>query len=161
MFLWFVGTAVLSIWFVFHDDSFDYRPLLLGVLLPDVIDVWFGGARVLHSVFASVVVMSAIVVSTSRYKRTRALLMPLPIGMFLHLVYDAAFAKTEVFWWPFSGFGFDDASLPVADRWVANIFLEIAGILLIRWAWQRFGLSEPQRRQQFVQKGWLVDQKRR
>ena len=105
--------------------------------------------------------MAAIVMFTSRHKPTRSHLMPLPIGMFLHLVYDAAFAKTKVFWWPFSGLGFGDASLPVADRWIANIFLEMIGIALLVWAWRQFGLDHAERRRQFVRNGWLVDQKRR
>ena len=161
MLFWFVGTAVASVWFIFHDDSFDYRPLIAGVLVPDAIDVWFGGARIMHTVVASVAVMTAIVLSTSRHKKTRSHLMPFAIGLFMHLVFDAAFAKTKVFWWPFSGMHFNNASLPVADRWVANIALELIGVALIKWAWDRFGLANPANRRQFFQRGWLVDQKRR
>ena len=37
MFLWFFGTAILSVWFVFRDDRFDYRLLIVGSILPDAI----------------------------------------------------------------------------------------------------------------------------
>lgn len=161
MLLWFVGTAVVSVWFIFHDDAFDYRPLIAGALLPDVVDVFFGGARVMHTVVASVAVMTVIVLTTSRHKPTRSHLMPLAIGLFMHLVFDAAFAKTKVFWWPFSGLHFGDASLPVADRWLANIALELIGAFLIRWSWERFGLASDENRKRFLANGWLVDQKRR
>ncbi len=157
--LWFLGTAIISVWFIFHDNKFDYRPLLIGVLLPDFVDIWFGGARALHSVLVTVVVMGVIVLSTSRLKPTRARLLPLPIGMFLHLVFDAAFASTRTFWWPFSGFRFANQSLPVANRMGYNVLLELAGAALLYWAWKRFALADPRRRQQFWRKGWLVDEK--
>ena len=37
--LWFIGTAIVSVWYVFSDPFFDYRLLLVGALLPDLIDV--------------------------------------------------------------------------------------------------------------------------
>ena len=39
MFLWFLGTALVTVWYVFTDPRFDYRLLLVGAVLPDVIDV--------------------------------------------------------------------------------------------------------------------------
>ena len=38
MLLWFLGTALLSVFFVFTDPRFDYRLLLVGSVLPDLID---------------------------------------------------------------------------------------------------------------------------
>ena len=49
MFLWFLGTALVSVYFVFTDPRFDYRLLLVGSLVPDLIDVPFGQARWAHS----------------------------------------------------------------------------------------------------------------
>ena len=42
VFFWFLGTALLSVHFVFTDPRFDYRLLLVGAVLPDLIDVPFG-----------------------------------------------------------------------------------------------------------------------
>ena len=42
--LWFVSTAVLTVWFVFRDPRFDYRLLIVGSVLPDL-DGLFGGRR--------------------------------------------------------------------------------------------------------------------
>ena len=39
----------------------------------------------------------------------------LPIGTLLHLVFDGAWADTDVFWWPFGGWSFD-AALPEVAR---------------------------------------------
>jgi hypothetical protein len=55
------------------------------------------------------------------------------IGMFLHLVFDGAFTNTKMFWWPLSGLQFGDYALPVFDRGLINIPLEIVGVLLIIW----------------------------
>jgi hypothetical protein len=53
--------------------------------------------------------------------------------MFLHLVFDGAFTNTRMFWWPLSGLQFGDYALPVFDRGLINIPLEIVGVLLIIW----------------------------
>ena len=45
MFLWFIGTAVVSVWYIFRDPRFDYRFLAVGAVLPDVIDLPNGHAR--------------------------------------------------------------------------------------------------------------------
>eukprot|EP01041_Mallomonas_annulata_P034474 gene34474-57248_t len=124
--LWFVATSVLTIFFVFRDPRFDYRWLIAGALLPDVVDVWFGGARVLHSLTGAVGAMVLVMLVTAGRRPIRRRLLSLPIGVLLHLVFDGAFSATEVFWWPFMG-GFDDASLPVAQRGWWNLGLELAG----------------------------------
>ena len=36
MLFWFVGTAVVAVWFVFRDPAFDYRLLIVGSLLHGV-----------------------------------------------------------------------------------------------------------------------------
>ena len=54
MFLWFIGTAVVTVWYVFRDPRFDYRLLAVGAVLPDVIDLPGGYARWAHSLTVSV-----------------------------------------------------------------------------------------------------------
>ena len=36
MFLWFIGTAVITVWYVFRDPRFDYRLLIVGSVLPEL-----------------------------------------------------------------------------------------------------------------------------
>jgi hypothetical protein len=158
VFFWFIATACLSVWFVFRDDRFDYRFLILGVFLPDIIDVFTGGAWIFHSLLASVVLLALIMLTTKRQRVARRRLLAIPIGMFLHLVFDGAFASTEVFWWPFTGGSFD-APLPVADRWGLNIVLEIIGLIGIAWMWRRFHLSDAKVRQEFLRTGNLREGK--
>ena len=157
MFFWFIGTAVLSVWFVFRDPAFDHRTLVIGALLPDFIDAIWGGSRGFHSVTASVAMLVAIMLATIGRRPIRKRLLAIPIGMFLHLIYDGAFNDTQVFWWPFTGLSFSDDRLPVVDRGMLNIGFEIAGLLMCAFAWKKFRLGEPQRRQNFLKSGTLSE----
>ena len=155
MFFWFIGTAVTAVWFVFHDSRFDYRLLIMGALAADIIDAPFGGARVFHSVIGSVVVLAAVMFSTVGRRATRRRLLALPIGTFLHLVFDGAFSATRVFWWPVAGVNFRDAPLPSWDRGWIDVVLEAVGFGLCVWAVRRFGLRSAERRRHFWRTGVL------
>jgi hypothetical protein len=157
MFFWFIGTAILSVWFVFRDPAFDYRTLVIGALLPDIIDGIWGGARAFHSVTASVAVLVVVMLSTIGRRPIRKRLLAIPIGMFLHLIYDGAFNNTKVFWWPFSGLSFSGDRLPVVDRGMLNIGFEIVGLLLCAFAWKKFHLGDPTRRKNFLKSGTLSE----
>jgi hypothetical protein len=146
MFLWFIATSVLTIFLVFIDPRFDYRPLIVGALLPDLIDAPFGGARVMHSLVGAVGLLAlAMLISVGR-RPFRKRVLAVPIGVLLHIVFDGAFTDKHVFWWPFTG-GFGDARLPLAERTLGlNLVLELAGAALLWWMWRAFGLSDPTRR---------------
>lgn len=144
-------------WFVFRDERFDYRLLALGALLPDLVDVFAGGAWVMHSVTASVAALVLVMVATRGRRPSRRKLLAVPIGMFMHLVFDGAFARTKVFWWPFAGLSHAGARLPTADRGVWNIPLELAGAAALVWMARRHGLRSAARRSEFVRTGELHD----
>lgn len=154
--LWFVGTSVLAVWSVFRDPRFDYRFLIAGVLLPDVVDGIWGGARGFHSVTMSVAVMFVVMFATIGRRPWRKRLLGVPIGMFVHLIVDGAFDDTKVFWWPVTGLSFGDSRLPVVERGMFNVILEFAGLALCLYAIRRFGLRDPERRKLFLREGWLT-----
>lgn len=154
MFFWFLGTALLSVWYVFSDPGFDYRLLLVGALLPDLIDVPFGQARWAHSLTVAVGALALVMIVTAGRKPIRRLLLGAPIGMLLHLVWDGAFASTKVFWWPFSG-SWGDTQVPSLERGLLDVLMELVGLAILGWAWRRFGLRDPQRRRDFVRHGVL------
>ena len=157
MFLWFLGTSVLAVWFVFRDERFDYRFLCVGAIAPDVIDIWWGGARTFHSVVTSVVVLLGVMFATVNRRAARRRALALPIGLFLHLVFDGAFGNTRVFWWPLAGTSFDGARLPTAQRGLVNVFLELAGAVMLAWVWRHFALADSSRRRRFIATGQLID----
>jgi hypothetical protein len=154
VFFWFIGTAVVTVGVVFRDPRFDYRLLIVGSVLP-ILDGFFGGARALHSVTVSVALLAVLMVATSGRKPIRKMLLGLPIGMILHLVFDGAWSDTEVFWWPFFGLSFDDTPLPMIDRGWWSVPLEVVGVAICVWLWRHNGLGDAARRRVFLRDGQL------
>lgn len=155
MFFWYIGTAVVTVWFVFRDPAFDYRLLIVGSVLPGIVDAVCGGARVMHSLTFSVVLLAVLMVATSGRKPIRKTLLGLPVGTLLHLVYTGAWTDTDVFWWPFFGLSFDDAPHPIAERGWWNVPLELVGMALCWWVVQRADLRDPGERARFRRTGQL------
>ncbi|MEO7837321.1 MAG: hypothetical protein ABIS21_06740 [Acidimicrobiales bacterium] len=156
MVLWFAGLALVIVWQVFRDTAIDYRLIVAGVLLPDLTDAALGGARILHTLVASVVLMTLVMVGTRGRRGARRRLLALPIGTFLHLVLDAMWSSTTVFWWPVFGASFGGAGLPSLSRPVALIIMqELVGLLALAWWWRRFGLHDVDRRRTFLRTGRL------
>jgi membrane-bound metal-dependent hydrolase YbcI (DUF457 family) len=157
MFLWFVGTAIVAVWFVFRDPRFDYRLLVVGSVLP-LLDALFGGARVMHTLAFSLAVLVAAMLLTVNRRRARRLWLGLAIGTLLHLIFDGAWTNTDVFWWPFGGWSFEDARLPEAARGWWNVPLELAGLAILVWVWRTARLADPARRRAVVRTGGLFDE---
>lgn len=155
MFLWFLGTAAIAVWFVFRDDRFDYRVLALGALVPDIIDGITGGAWIMHSVVTSVVILAVVMAVARRGSVRRRRWLALPIGTFFHLVFDGAFNNTQLFWWPFGGLSFNNANIPSLDRLALNVVFEIAGAAMLMWLWRTNNLSNPKVRAEFIRTGHL------
>jgi hypothetical protein len=155
VFFWFIGTAILAVGFVFRDPRFDYRLLIVGSVLP-LLDGLSGGARALHSITVSIGLLAVLMLATSGRRPIRKMLLGLPIGMFLHLVFDGAWNNTDVFWWPFTGAAFDGAPFPITDRGVISVLLEAAGVAICVWLWKVNGLSTAERRAEFMRTGSLV-----
>jgi hypothetical protein len=155
MILWSIGTAVLAIWFVFGDPRFDYRTLIGGAVAPLLIDALTGGAWVMHSLIASVMLMSIVMFATIGRRSLRRSLLGLPLGTFLYLVFSGAWADQTVFWWPLTGWSPAWGALPVVDRGWWNIPMEVAGAGILLWIYRTTGLNNPTRRTHFVRTGQL------
>ena len=154
MLLWFAGTAFVTVWAVFKDPAIDYRLIIVGALLPDVIDVWSGGRWLAHTVLFSVVLLTGVMLGTRGHRLVRRRLLAIPIGTFLHLVYDGMWSDRKVFWWPFFGAKFH-GDLPSISRGGLDVVLELIGLALLVWVWRRFRLFERPRRVYFLRSGRL------
>ena len=155
MVFWPAGVALGLVWLVFRDPAFDYRMVVVGALLPDVIDAPFGGARLAHTLLAAVVALTVVMLATRGRRHVRRSLLALPIGMFAHLVADGMWARTETFWWPFFGRSLTDR-LPALDHGLAVLVLEeLLGAIVVAWCWRRFRLGDPSVRRAFLRTGPL------
>lgn len=156
MFLWFIGTATIAVLFIFRDDRFDYRYLAIGAVLPDVVDGVTGGAWVFHSVLGSVAALVLVMAFARRGTARRRQGLAIPIGMFMHLVFDGAFNNTKVFWWPFAGLNFGGSPIPSFDRFALDIVFEVVGAAMLWWVWRENNLESPERRAEFFRTGRLI-----
>ena len=155
MLFWFIATSVWSVWFVFRDPKFDYRLVALAALAPDLIDGLRGAVGPMHSVVTSIAVLFAIMIATAGRKPSRQRLLAIPIGMFIHLIFDGAFSNTKTFWWPLTGISLSENSLPSVERGLWNLPLEIVGVIGCIVAWRYFSLADKFRRTNFLKTGSL------
>ncbi|MGQ0520853.1 MAG: hypothetical protein ACT4PX_06865 [Actinomycetota bacterium] len=156
MLLWFAGCSLLAVWQVFRDPAIDYRLVVAGAVAPDIVDVVLGGPRLLHTLAASVLLLVGVMLGTRGRRGARRRLLALPIGTFLHLVLDAMWARTPVFWWPAFGLSFAGGELPSLSRPPALVVAqELVGAAALYWWWRRFRLFEPERRRAFLRTGRL------
>ena len=156
MILWFAGLAFVVVVAVFRDAAIDYRLVMGGALLPDAVDLLSRGAGVAHTLVFSVSLLGVVMVSTRRRRAARRRLLALPIGCLVHLVLDAAWTRTEQFWWPFLG---DPGPfrLPALERGVVTVLLqEVVGVAALVWCWRRFELGRGPNRTRFLREGRLA-----
>lgn len=152
MVLWFAGLSWAAAWAVFKDPAVDYRLVVVGSLLP-LLDVLLGAPGPAHTLAGSVVLLAVTMLGTRHRRRLRRHLLALPIGTFLHLVLDGAWADRDVFWWPAFGVDLGGADLGELDRGWLALPMEAVGAVALAWAWRRFRLAEPERRATFLRTG--------
>jgi hypothetical protein len=155
MLLWFTFGSIFGVWNVFQSPGLDFRLIAVGALLPLTLDAPFGSQSYAHTLVSAVVVLVLAMAFTAgrgrRLRRRRVL--GLPIGWFTGLVLSGAWAHKEVFWWP--AFGFSRPSAPLLAPWPVVIVEELLGVAAAWWAWSRFALADPARRQRFWRTGRL------
>ena len=164
MILWHAGLAASIVYVTLGRRRVDYRYVLAGAIIPDLIDaaVYRGSPDrgVAHSIVAVVVV--AVVVILGFRGETRLGLFGIPVGWLLHLVGDGMWNAPRTFLWPAFGTGF--ARSPEPYSWdlltdpsshLGTWGAEVAGLLLLAWFWVAFGLGHEGRARQFLRDGYL------
>jgi hypothetical protein len=154
MLLWYAGLSVLLVYFVFQSAGVDYRLVVAGSMIPLAVDLPFLGLAYGHTLLGSVALLVAVMLLTiGRSRLLRRRLLCLPIGAFCGLVLSAAWANTDVFWWPFTGASLPDGSLLPAPGIV--VLEELAGLVACAWIVYRFRLADRGRRDDFLRSGRL------
>ena len=153
MLIWFAVMSIVITWAVFQSPALDYRLVALGSVLP-VIEVPFG-AGPLHTLVAPTVVLGVVMLVTRGRRLRRRQWLGIPIGMYLHLVLDLAWTRSETFWWPFLGVDVGPGRAFELDRGPWTLVMELVAVLVGVWAYRRFGLDDPTRRRRFLRTGQL------
>ncbi len=155
MLIWFAVAAMILVAEIFRSPMVDYRLVALGAVLP-VIEVVAGRVVFLHTLLAPVVVLTVVMLGTQRRRLLRRRLLGIPIGLFLHLVLDATWGHTALFWWPLLGVDLGAEAVPErANGWVVAVLLEVVGVALAVWAVRRYRLDLPENRQRLLRTGQL------
>ncbi len=136
-------------WFTSLSSYVDIRLLLVGSLLPDIIDKpvgqyffreTFSNGRIFSHTLLFLIIITAI--GFYLYKSRRQVwLLTLASGTFLHLIFDQMWRAPTTLFWPFLGFTFARGEL---THWLSNIFQalvsdpvvyvpEAAGMAVLLW----------------------------
>jgi inner membrane protein len=104
------GISAIAGWTESLSRSLDLRLLVLGSLLPDIIDkplgiFLFGDGRIFtHSLLVTLLVLVTGFYLFVNYKQKA--LLAVALGMAGHLILDSMWANPRVFLWPLYGWGF-------------------------------------------------------
>ena len=139
-------------WFTSLGSYIDIRLLLLGSLIPDIIDklvgqLFFRDTFSQGRIFSHTLLFLIIITAVGFYlykSRRKVWLLTLAFGTFMHLVLDEIWLAPRTLFWPLLGFAFERIEL---TDWALNIFRvllsnpavyipEAVGLMMLLW----FGL---------------------
>ena len=171
MLFWHFGATLWLFRWIFRDPKVDIRFLLLGAILPDLIDFpvgtilapdrYAGGELWFHSLIGPALYIAAVLFLTRRGSRRRAF-MAVGVGWLFHLGLDGMWVDSEVFLWPFFGWEIPMGEAPYwpgawarasSDPW--RWVLEVVGLAYLAWLWVAVGLGVKERRAGVLQTGRL------
>jgi hypothetical protein len=99
--------------------------------------------------------MVLVMLATRHRRMLRRAWLGLPIGLFMHLILDGTWSRSEAFWWPLLGIDADRGRLPELSRGAGGLALELVGIAVGWWLWRRLGLDDAGRRRTLLTTGRL------
>jgi inner membrane protein len=114
-------------WFASLSRYLDIRWLLVGSLLPDIIDKpigqylfkdTFNNGRIFAHTLLFLIIISAVGIYLYKQKRWTWMLA-LSAGTFMHLILDEMWQTPQTLFWPLLGFSFPKEDL---EGWVSNIW---------------------------------------
>ncbi|HEX2294924.1 MAG TPA: metal-dependent hydrolase [Actinomycetota bacterium] len=164
MIFWHAGLAATIVYVTLGRRRIDYRYVLLGAVLPDLVDAAIHRSSpdrgIAHSILAVVVI--AVVVILGFRGDDRLAVFGVPVGWLLHLVGDGMWNAPRTFLWP--AFGTEFVRSPEPYTWdlftdplahLSTWGAELAGLLLLVWFWVAFGLGHERRWRSFLEDGYL------
>lgn len=168
MLFWHIGATTAFIRYAFRDPAMDLRFLVLGAILPDLIDlpiavVWwdtFGSVRLAaHSFTFGALAMAAVLVVTRRGPRRKRWML-LAVGVLAHLALDAMWQSPETLWWPFLGTEFTGSGFATYADYLRDLIGdplmwlgEAAGLAYVVWMGRRIGIGDSEVRRSLMRTG--------
>jgi hypothetical protein len=166
---WHLGLATVIVYVTLGRRRIDYRYILVGAVLPDILDGILGlfvfegssGRWIAHSLTANVAVTVAIILLLRG--ETRLAVFGIGVGWLTHLVGDAMWDAPQTFFWPLAGtdfatspaepYSWDLFTAPLAHVW--TWVGELAGLAALAWFWVAFQLGDAERRKLFLKDGYF------
>jgi membrane-bound metal-dependent hydrolase YbcI (DUF457 family) len=125
------GNGILT-WFASLSEYVDIRILIIGSLLPDLIDKpvgvflfrdTFSNGRIFSHTLLFLVILAGAGYYLYRYRRQTWLLV-LAFGTFMHLLLDSIWTTPRTLFWPFLGFTFDRVDVEDwLSLWLWDLFV--------------------------------------
>ncbi len=156
MLVWFAAGSLLIVATLFDGPNLDMRIVVGAAVLP-VLEGPLGGPWLLHTLAASAAALLAVMVATRGHRDRRQRWLGVPIGLFVHLLLDGTWARTDLFWWPLASGGLGGAAVPEFEHLQRSLALEAVGMVAGMWTWRRYGLSDPERRGRLWSEGRLPE----
>jgi inner membrane protein len=165
-----MGIAVAIMYVTIGRRRVDYRFVLLGAVLPDIVDgllhvfgVFDGpaGRWIAHSLLSAIVIAVVILVAFKGERRLS--IFGIFVGWLLHQVGDGMWSAPETFFWPAFGTNFSTTPAePYSWDLLSHPFDhlgtwggEVAGLLILWWFYVAFRLGQEKRLSLFLKDGYL------
>ena len=177
MLFWHLGMTCAIVFFALGARRIDYRVVLLGAVISDLIDKPIGrifledrfesGRLYGHTLLVATVVLLAIQLTLRGATARRWFI--LPICMLIHQVLDAMWNSPITWFWPLFGTNFeadpkDNYWLEVLTRPLdhpGDLVRELIGLALLVYLARAYKLQDPVLRRRFLRKGELIERPER
>jgi inner membrane protein len=173
MFFWHLGLTSAIVYLTLGRRGIDYRVVLLGAILPDLIDkpigriffaTQFQNSRIFAHTLLFCVVTLLFIQLFLRGETARRWFI-LPVACLIHLALDAMWSQPVTLFWPLFSTHFPKD--PAHNYWLEVLFKplrhpvegvkELIGLAVLIYMGAAYRLQDPERRRNFLRSGRLVD----
>lgn len=173
MLFWHLGLTAGIVFLTLGRRRIDYRVVLVGAIVPDLIDKPIGriffadqfeNSRIFAHTFLFAIGLLLVIQLATRGAIARRWFV-LPIAILIHLALDGMWNDPVTLFWPF--FGFDFPRVPVENYWWEVLLRplehpieglkELSGIAVLIYMGFAYELHKRERLREFLRTGILAD----
>ena len=137
MILWHTGVTLVLFLRIFKDRNADLRFLLIGSLIPDIVDKFLYLVLITddsrtygHTLIFAVVVLFIIMIGTKRDNENRKRYLLIPIALLFHLLLDEMWMFKETLFWPLFNASFS-INMSSADSLLDLLIISVGKIEIL------------------------------